>query len=113
MGRVLEWKTARAARGAPDEAVAAGAEAAARLLTEPEIAKARLDRSFAVLRDEDPLAAEIYALRRALSSLDLMRGVRAPNARACRHGQRTVGGRDDRIDATLPPVLRPKIVPRS
>ena len=29
------------------------------------------------------------------------------------HGQRTVGGSEDRIEATLPPVLRPKIVPRS
>ena len=50
MGMVLEWRAARAARSAPDEAVAAGAEAAARLLTELEIAKARFDKSFAVLR---------------------------------------------------------------
>ena len=29
------------------------------------------------------------------------------------HGHRTVGGIDDRIESTLPPVFRPKIVPRS
>lgn len=29
------------------------------------------------------------------------------------HGQRTSGGIDDKIDSTLPPVFRPKIVPRS
>jgi hypothetical protein len=28
-------------------------------------------------------------------------------------GHRTVGGMEERIDAMLPPVLRPKIVPRS
>jgi hypothetical protein len=28
-------------------------------------------------------------------------------------GQRTVGGIDDRIASTLPPVFRPKMVPRS
>jgi len=32
---------------------------------------------------------------------------------AGRYGQRTVGGIEDRIEATLPPVFRPKIVPRS
>ena len=29
------------------------------------------------------------------------------------HGHFTTGGIDDRIESTLPPVLRPKIVPRS
>ncbi len=29
------------------------------------------------------------------------------------YGQRTVGGIEDRMDSMLPPVLRPKIVPRS
>jgi hypothetical protein len=29
------------------------------------------------------------------------------------HGHLTVGGMDDRIEATLPPVFRPKMVPRS
>lgn len=28
-------------------------------------------------------------------------------------GQRTTGGRDERIDSTLPPVFSPKMVPRS
>ena len=28
-------------------------------------------------------------------------------------GQRTLGGMEERIDSMLPPVLRPKIVPRS
>lgn len=80
MGMVLELRTARGTRSAPDQAIAAGAEAAARLLTELEIAKARLDKCFAVLREEDPLAAEVYALRRALTSLDLMRCARKPDA---------------------------------
>ena len=31
----------------------------------------------------------------------------------CAYGHFTTGGIDDRIDSTLPPVLRPKIVPRS
>ncbi len=30
-----------------------------------------------------------------------------------RHGQRTVGGIEDRIESMLPPVFSPKIVPRS
>ena len=29
------------------------------------------------------------------------------------HGHFTTGGSDDRIESTLPPVRRPKIVPRS
>ncbi len=29
------------------------------------------------------------------------------------HGHFTTGGMDDRIEATLPPVFRPKVVPRS
>ena len=28
-------------------------------------------------------------------------------------GQRTVGGMEERIESTFPPVFRPKIVPRS
>ena len=31
----------------------------------------------------------------------------------CAHGHFTSGGSDDRIESTLPPVLRPKMVPRS
>ena len=29
------------------------------------------------------------------------------------YGQRTIGGSDDRMDSTLPPVFNPKIVPLS
>ena len=44
---------------------------AARLLTDLEIAKARLEAGAASL--SDPLAVEINALRRALTSLSLLR----------------------------------------
>ena len=58
--------------------MALAAEAsAARMLTELEIAKARLDHSFSECRSRDPLAAEIYALRRALASLETKRCERA------------------------------------
>ena len=38
---------------------------------------------------------------------------REPGRKVVAHGQRTVGGSEDRIEATLPPVFRPKMVPRS
>ena len=38
---------------------------------------------------------------------------RVYGALASSYGHFTTGGIDDRIDSTLPPVLRPKIVPRS
>jgi hypothetical protein len=115
MATILELRTARMEPGAPGQALAAGAElAAARLLTELEIAKARLDKSFSELRGQDPLAAEIYALRRAVHSLDGLLRARGPSGeRASPHGQRTVGGSEERIEATLPPVFSPKMVPRS
>lgn len=78
MGTILELRTARTATGTAGREMALAAEAsAARMLTELEIAKARLDRSFSECRSHDPLAAEIYALRRALTSLEMTRCERA------------------------------------
>lgn len=40
-------------------------------------------------------------------------GHRRGKNRPCVQGHLTNGGIDERMDSTLPPVLRPKIVPRS
>jgi hypothetical protein len=40
-------------------------------------------------------------------------GMRPPMSQVLSYGHFTTGGIDDRIESTLPPVLRPKIVPRS
>lgn len=78
MATILELRTARSRTFTAGREMALAAEAsAARMLTEREIAKARLDRSFSECRKDDPLAAEIYALRRALFSLEMTRCERA------------------------------------
>ena len=78
MATILELTTARTPNGTAGREMALAAEAsAARILTELEIAKARLDRSFSECRSHDPLGAEIYALRRALVSLEKKRCERA------------------------------------
>jgi hypothetical protein len=37
----------------------------------------------------------------------------SPHGRSANHGHFATGGMDERIDSTLPPVLRPNTVPRS
>jgi len=45
--------------------------------------------------------------------VEKIRPIRAQAPSALAHGHLTVGGMDDRIESTLPPVFSPKIVPRS
>ena len=74
MATILELRTARTPNGTAGREMALAAEASsARMLTELEIAKARLDRSFSGRRSRDPLGDEIDALRRALVSLEIRR----------------------------------------
>jgi hypothetical protein len=66
---------------------------------------------------EDLVAALLAPAGDGFQRRILLRGELGGNGvrhgRTAPQGQRTVGGSDDRIEATLPPVFRPKMVPRS